>query len=274
MFKTSKDEIISGVLFSIAFLIIGIEIFKSEKIIMLSIIALFIPLALKHLKFQLAEEERQRQIEDEIPDMLLLASSIPDNARIDKLVDFISNNSNGPLKKEFNLAKNRIELGMPPEEALEKISERNSSKGLSRSIGMIINSIKSGADMSKAFRETAEDFIETNSITRERMAAMSLQKYTIIASCIIVPFVFAMVTSMVFKMDFSGINELGIGANEVTRKELLNAAEIGSIIYIAEFAIISSIFLGFQESRPKKSFLYAIILLIAGFIVYFFIKGF
>jgi flagellar protein FlaJ len=274
MFKISKNEVVSGFLFSIAILITGIEIFKSEKITLLSIPALFIPLALKHLKFQLAEEERQRQIEDEVPDILLLASSIPDNARIDKLVDFISNNSNGPLKKEFNLAKNRMESGMPPEEALEKISERNSSKSLSRSIGMIINSIKSGADMSTAFRETAEDFIETNSIIRERIAAMSLQKYTIIAACIIVPLVLAMVTSMVFKMDFSGINELGIGANESTRKELLNAAELGSIIYITEFTIISSIFLGFQENRPKKSFFYAIILLTTGFMVYFFIKGF
>lgn len=268
-----RDEIASGALFSLAFIACGLLIFRSEKIAALSVPAFFIPLAVRHLRTQLKEDEMARQIEDEVPDILLLASSLPDNSRIDRLVDFIADNSSSQLGKEFRKASERIWSGMPAEEALEKIKSCSNSRPLGRSIDMIINSLQSGADMSRAFREAADDFTETSSLLRERAAAMALQKYTVIAAAIVVPLVLAMVSSMVSGMDFSALDEFGIGTGEKERKEILGAAELGAAAYVAEFGAIASIFLGMHEGRPKKALLYAAMLMPTGLGIYFLAKG-
>jgi hypothetical protein len=44
-------------------------------------------------------------------------------------------------------------------------------------------------------------------------------------------------------------------------------------IYIAEYAIIASVFLGMQENNTKKAVIYAMFLLPASFVFYFLAKG-
>ena len=96
-----------------------------------------------------------------------------------------------------------------------------------------------------------------------------IEKYTLLlASGIIVPLVLGLIVGLVQGMDFSGIEEFGIGTNVSQRKELLGTALIAIQAYIAEYSIIASVFVSNQEGNIKKAIIYALILLPLSLIVF------
>ena len=127
--------------------------------------------------------------------------------------------------------------------------------------------------MSSVFRAAADDFFETNSLLRERNAALVIEKYTLLfAGGIIVPAVLGLLTGMVSGIDFSGLQELGLGETLPEKTGLFEITLLASRIYIAEYAVIASVFIAEQEGNQKKAFLYALFLLPASFAVNFLAK--
>lgn len=261
MHKVKKHLLLAGILLSGLVAVVGI-IQNSEKTMLLALPAFFLPFVLNYFYLRYEAEERKRKIEEEVPDVLLVASSLPEAQNISKVVGFAAKNSNGPIAEEFSIANSEITAGMPVEEALARISRRNNSASLERAIGMLVAALDSGANMASAFRETAEDFMETSSVLRERAASTALQKYTMLAaSAFLVPFILGKLASLVQGFSLSTLPELGIGMAENQRREILSAAGLGNIVYIAELAVIASLFIAFQEGNQKKAIVYAIFLL-------------
>ncbi len=210
-----------------------------------------------------------------MPNLLLIASSMPEKTSMKKLVEFMAEHGEGPIAEEFSIVAERVSANEPVEKALESLKRRNESLSLNRAVDLLVNSIKTGAPMNSIFRETAEDFMETNAILRERGASSAIEKYTLLlAGGIIVPLILGLLAGMIGNFEFTAISELGIGLSESARKELVEASLLGSIIYIAEYALIASVFVAFQEASQKKAVLYASVLLPLGLIVYFIGKGF
>ncbi len=263
-----------GAVIFIFVLFYGLFIVRSEKVAALSIPAFFIPGTLWYFYALYIVERRKKRIEDEVPDMLLLASSMPFGAGAQGVIGFMASTSNGPLAEEFRVANAQIQNGMPVHEALELMKRRNNSMPLARALDLIISALRTGAEMNVIFRETAEDFMETNSILRERGAGMTVQKYTLLlAGGIVVPLVLGLVSGMVIGMDFSSISELGIGMTQKQRAALEGASMLSGILYIVEYALFASVFVGFQEGNEKKAAVYAAILVPLGAMVYFIGRG-
>tara|TARA_Y100000310_G_scaffold339920_1_gene434121 strand:- start:5068 stop:5955 length:888 start_codon:yes stop_codon:yes gene_type:complete len=269
-----QESIVIGAVLFVAIIYLGLFVGKSENLAMFSVPIFFLPLLLNYFYRIYLFEKRKRKIEEEIPDLLLIASSLPDKTGFENLIRFMAETSEGPLGKEFEKAKAELQLGVSLENAFENIKKRNKSLALNRAIDLVLSALNSGAEMNVVFRETAEDFIETNSILRERNANTTIEKYTLLlAGGIIVPLILGLLAGMISGFNFSAISELGIGMSENQRKEIVEAALIGNVLYISEYALIASGFVAFQEGNQKKTILYAVLLIPIGLIVYFLGKG-
>ncbi len=226
--------------------------------------------ALLHYFFHLfLFEKNKREKEKIVPDILLQASIFPKGTSIIKIMKYISEADYGLMSLEFKKAFNETEKGKTVEKALNGISFRCKSEIISRAMNLLIQGNKSGVEMNKVFKETAEDILETQSIIQERIASVFIQKYTLIlAGGLIVPMLLGLITGFVNEMNFLGINELGLGMPAEERKEIIETALTANQIYILEYALIASFFISQQEGNTKKAFIYALILIPLGIISY------
>jgi len=237
--------------------------------VLLFVFCLFFP-ALLHYFFHLFSfEKNKREKEKVVPDILLQAGIFPKGTSIIKIIKYISEADYGLMSLEFKKAFNETEKGKTVENALNGISLRCRSEIISRAMNLLIQGNKSGAEMNKVFKETAEDILETQSIIQERIASVFIQKYTLIlAGGLIVPALLGLITGFVNEMNFLGINELGLGMAAEQRKEIIETALIANQIYILEYALIASFFISQQEGNTKKAFVYALILIPLGIVSY------
>ncbi len=245
-----------------------------ERLAILCVFVLFIPGALRYFFLAYKEEERRRKIDEAVPDMLLLAASMPPGSPVEKVISTMAMENSGPLSEEFAIARRQAATGMPAAKALELMAKRAGSRPLERAVSLVVGSMDSGAKMGEVFREAADDFMETNVILRERAASTAIGKYTmLLAGGLLVPLILGLVGGMVSGFDVSSLSGLGIGNSEQRAAELAAAAGLGSVIYIIEYALLASLFAAFQEGRQGKAVLYACFLLPAGLAVYFIARG-
>ncbi|MFH1664090.1 MAG: type II secretion system F family protein [archaeon] len=247
-FIAGLDLIYSGILFALSFFLPG----------------------LLHYFFHLFKfEKNKREKENLVPDILLQASIFPKGTPIIKIIKYISESDYGLMSKEFNKAFSETEKGKTIEDSLKDISLRCKSEIISRTMNLLIQGNRSGAEMNKVFKETAEDILETQSIIKERIASTFIQKYTLIlAGGIIVPALLGLIVGFINEMSFLGINELGLGMPAEQRKEIIEAALTANQIYLIEYALIASVFIAQQEGNTKKALVYALILIPLGVVCY------
>jgi len=242
---------------------------SEELFIAFPIIAFAVPL-LGNYFFQLLKfEKRKREIEEAVPDVLLQAASLPNNANFSNIAEYLARQNFGALSREFEKARVEISKGASVQEALRNISKRCRSSIVERMARLLTQGFESGADLSLVFRETAEDLIETRTILRERKAALTVQKLTLLfAGALIVPLVLGLLVGLVKGFDFESIADLGIGLQAVQRKELFNAALTANQAYIIEYAVIASVFVALIDNDLKKSIIYALALVPASLLAY------
>ncbi len=271
--KTAEELIklyfVSGLSFAI--LSIGVSFvfeFNSVNSFIFFVLCFVLPGLLHYFFYIFLFEKNKKEKEKEIPDVLLQAGIFPKGTSILKIIKYISQ-SDYAVSKEFNKALNEIQKGKSTENALKGISFRCKSEIISRAINLLIQGNKSGAEMNKVFRETAEDILETQSIIKERIASTLIQKYTLVlAGGIIVPALLGLITGFINEMNFIGISELGLGMNSIERQKIIEVSFNANQIYILEYAVIASVFIAQQEGNTKKALVYSLILIPLGIICY------
>jgi len=215
-------------------------------------------------------ERRKKRIEELMPDVLFQASLFSGTTPMEKIMEFIAQANYPIVSKEFRQALNEVEKGKSVEESLKGIARRNKSQVIDRTINLLIQGYRSGAEMNQVFKECAEDILGMQQITRERNAAMLIEKYTLFfAGGLLVPAVLGLVAGLVKKLDFTGLQSLDLGLSNPLRGSLLENALLGNQVYIIEYALIASAFIALQENHPKKAIVYALILLPAALIAYY-----
>ena len=242
---------------------------KELYIICLALASFLLPPVLHYSLRLYLEEQRKRGIERLVPDVLLQASVFPSGTPMTRIVKYLGEASYGELSQEFRKAHTELLLGSSVEEALGGMAKRVGSQSLSRALNLLVQGYNSGADMSQTFKEAAEDLLETQSILRERVSSLVVEKYTLLlAGGVIVPLVLALISGIVSGLNFDALPGLDLGLDARSRKELLNAALLGNQGYIAEYALIASLFIANQENNLRKAVLYALFLLPLSLAVY------
>ena len=108
-------------------------------------------------------------------------------------------------------------------------------------------------------------------LARDRKASLLIEKFTLLAAAgIVVPLILGIVGGIVESFDLESFSSLSLGGLDVfARKKLLRTALDCNQVYLAEFVLLSSLFLGLQENDWRKGILFALILLPLAFTVYF-----
>ena len=235
--------------------------------------ALLAPLTLSLLYYSYMLERRKQALEREAPMLLLQASVFPRGTPVSRIISYLARKENGLLGKEFLKAKKEITRGSSVEKALKALKERNKSAVIARLSDMLLIAYESGAWLGESFRELAEELLELKAMLAEKKAALAIERITLLAgSALIVPFILGVLVGMVFEFDFTGIEIAGF-SSQGQREELLAAAPIANNLYIIEYALIASVFLGWLDGSPKKAFVYALVLVPTSTIVFAFSQG-
>jgi len=220
---------------------------------------LFFPPLVFYFYLDFLKSSRQRAIEDELPNALFQIASFPKRTSMEKMIDSVASSGYGPLSEEFAKARKLVASGTAVPEALDSVRRNNSSLLLNRAISLLIESYRSGTDLSFALKEVAEDVFELQALVKESSSALSLQKYTLLAaSGILVPLILSLLLNTVSSLDFSlGAAEASSMVSSTPGRQALVASFVFSAqAYLVIFSAISSLFVALQEGNARRAVLY------------------
>ncbi len=133
-------------------------------------------------------------IEKYWPDSLrLIADTMKSGSSLDYAIREASSADFGPLSLEFNEIIRRLEMGDTMSQALNHMSLRIESKIVRRTITLIQECLKTGAQLADVLEEIAQDTKQVFRIKKERETKTLLQVIFIFAAgAVIAPFIFGL----------------------------------------------------------------------------------
>jgi flagellar protein FlaJ len=219
-------------------------------------------------------ENRRREMEERVADVLLQSSAFPAGTPTLQVIAYCAKPEFGVLGAEFAIAQRQIQRGASLEVALSDLSLRCDSRVVDWSVRLLLLAYSTGTDLSDAFRTAAEDLLETGAILRERSAALLVEKYTVLfAGGLLVPAVLGLLSAMVSQLDWSAFATLDLGTTAQQRLDLRDAAMTGIQLYLVEYAVVAGLFVGNQEGNIRRGLLYAAVLMPVGLIAFWIAKG-
>jgi Flp pilus assembly protein TadB len=211
-------------------------------------------------------DRRGKEIEENLSSALFQAAVHEKGTPIEKIIKDISKSSYGNLSKEFSIANKQIERCADVVIALKEISERNNSKILEIVIELLVKCYRVGKDIQLTIREMAEDIFEIESMLKERSAALSLQKYTILGGCVLLPIILGITINLVSGLEFP--------TSKITKEqmfEFFSVVKENCGIYIIAYVLFSSILISIQEGKKKNFIIYFMIFSIISSSLYYFV---
>jgi hypothetical protein len=228
-----------------------------------SIIFFMLPLVFYGI-FLYLEDSRTSQIESYMPDALFYASSLH-SFGLEKVVKELAFSNYGLLSSEFLKTYNQVKAGFSIKISLISLVERNNSLIIERGISLLIKIHDLGSSLENALRSTAEDIYDMFILMRERSSILSMMKYNLFVSALIVPAIFGAVISIVSSLDLTYISFL-LGEKSV---DLYPTILFSINIYLVEFSFLSSLFLADFSGSWKRFVIYLIFILPLTFILFF-----
>ena len=211
--------------------------FSLELALFLAFFSLALPPAVSFSVPHYLAAARVKKMESEIPDLLLQASSFPPGIGSHKLVSYLASHSTGELGKEFTSIERQLRAGATFEAAMAAFAKRADSGLLSRAVSLILQSARAGSDLTAALRATAEDLLDLQALYRERAAALTIERHTLLLSAaLVVPALLAVAVGIVKSFDFSELASLGFSAELEQQKSVLAAALLGNHVYLSFFS--------------------------------------
>ncbi len=264
-----KNSLYQGIVLGIIVLTVLTFLKVQETLLIFSILALIFPLIANYLIQMFLFEKRKQEIEKLIPDALLQASVFPKQTSIVTIISYLGKTNFGVLSQEFGKVNSEIEKGAAVEQALEHMKKRINSQTVNKAINLLIQGYHSGAEMNLIFKETAEEIMETQSLLQERIANLTIEKYTLIfAGGILLPLILGLIVGLINSLNIDLIQGIDFGLTIGERKKLFEAVLLSNQVYIFLYAIIASIFIAQTENNSKKAIVYATILVPLSLIIY------
>lgn len=238
----------------------------------LAIAVLFMPPLALYFLFEYLHSRKAREIEEKLPAALFQIAAFPRKTSMERVISSISKGDYGALSTEFAKAERQIKAGVGVSEALEEMGERSDSVLFNRTVALLVESYRSGADMSTAFKEIADDSFELQALSKESASSLALQKYTLlVGGGLLVPVILALLLNIVASLDFEGLE--GIALPEHARSLLMNAFIGANQVYLMMFAALASAFVALQEGTGRKGILYFALILPASMLAFHIVRG-
>ena len=201
-------------------------------------------------------DQKNEQIEQNLPDALFQASMLDSGMPLDKLFTDISKSNFGRISEEFAIIEKQVSAGSPILAALERSKQRVSSELFGRTIDVLKLCYTQGQKIHSVLHETANDMFELNSLVKERKAMISMQKYTILyGGGLIVPLILAMIINITSGLEFPNVKTLTV-ISQAERTGIIETITQASQVYVFLYVLFACIFVAHQEGRITKFIIY------------------
>ena len=218
------------------------------------LIIIVVGLGAPYIIYSLVAESRRKTIEQLLPDLLLLtASNIKSGLTIDRALLFSARPEFGELGQEFKKVAFHIYGGRPIDESFQMLTTKVKSTILARTVGLLVEGLKSGGAVAKLLEETAADIRNTELLQKEiQSSVMMYVMFIFMAAVLGAPFLFAISTFLVMSTtsmwdDMGDIDPefAGTGTIQISKPDIdLVAFQYFSIAAM----IITTVFSGFLIS--------------------------
>lgn len=242
----------------------------SDKMSFLFLLIPFSLIAVVYLSSKHFKSSDSREIDSALPSVLFHIASMPSGTPIEKILSEIANAKYGALSKRFLFCSKEISRGFSVSSSLARLSKKNDSKAFQFVSYLLLEHYKKGSDITSSFREIASDLLEFQSIERETISSLSLQKYTLLASaCFLVPAILGILFNFSSSLDFE------LSPFIITSQEnLYQAVLFSNQLYLVEFSVITSLFISLQEGNKRKAIFYVLLILPISLIIFNSLKEF
>ncbi|MFQ3275172.1 MAG: Flp pilus assembly protein TadB [Candidatus Nanohaloarchaea archaeon] len=137
-------------------------------------IALLVP----YLIVSIAAERRKNEIENVLPDALLLISAnLKSGVSIDKAFLMSARDEFGPLAEELRLTAMEMFSGEPVEDSLMEMEDRVKSELFKETLKLLVDGIQSGGNTAQLLESSAEDI--RNSLELQQEINSNIRMYVI-----------------------------------------------------------------------------------------------
>lgn len=137
-------------------------------------VALLVP----YLLVSIAAERRKNEIENVLPDALLLISAnLKSGVSIDKAFLMSARDEFGPLAEELRLTAMEMFSGEPVEESLMEMEDRVKSELFKETLKLLVDGIQSGGNTAQLLESSAEDI--RNSLELQQEINSNIRMYVI-----------------------------------------------------------------------------------------------
>lgn len=216
---------------------------------------------------KLRAEKRKKNLEKDLATAMHQAAILSTYLPPDEVIKSLSE-GNTVLAEEFRHINLSIGRGEDPEIALRHIAKKSGSVLFEKAADILAMGYRTGADISEPLIKIGDEISLRLQAQRERDVSLTIQKYTLLASAgFIVPLLLGIVSSFSQSMaaQFSGF-DIGMGTGN---DALISSAILGSRIYAAICAVLSSFFVTYLENkRWFFAVVYAAVLLPCSLVLY------
>jgi len=201
----------------------------------------------------------------------LIADTMKSGSSFDYALREASSADFGPLSFEFNEVLRRLEMGDTTQDALSHLSLRVDSRIVRRTITLIKECLRTGAQLSEVLNEIANDTKYQFRIKRERITKTMLQVIFIFAAgAVIAPFIFGL-TSIITKFLISVAVSSGIATGDaiIAAESSQNAISVLLDIYVAlEVFAASAIVSLMRDGKVTNMFIFFPAMISIAYVIY------
>ena len=285
--KTSPETFIGWALFfgvvASFFLTIATASYTPLPPLAMFVIGFLIFEFLIYVWLSLNVSSKAKQVEEALPDALqLMSSNIRAGLTIDKALLLAARPEFGALEEEIRRVGKETMAGRNLTDALARMTLHIKSEDLSRTVELVLNSIKSGGQLADILDQTAEDLRDQQIIRKEISASVLMYVlFIFIAISIGAPALYAMSGFLVnllsrnmamiakeMPKDFDGAGSMPIKMTGTS----INTAFIFrySIISLSVSCIFGAMIIGLiLKGEEKEGFKFLPIMLVIAFALYF-----
>lgn len=251
-------------------IIFGVAFFFIDSRVGILVFAIILDLGVGYPYYKY--NKNLEEIEKYWPDALrLVADTMKSGSSLDYALREASSADFGPLSKEFDEVIRRLEMGDTMAQSLDHMALRIESKIVRRTITLINECLKTGAQLAEVLEEIANDTKQMFRIKKERVTKTMLQVIFIFAAGgVIAPFIFGLTNVItMFLTDISA--NAGVATAEalfaatVTQKAMSMLLDIYLLIEVAAAAIIVSLM---RQGNFTNAIVFFPLMTIISFIIY------
>jgi len=221
----------------------------------------------------LLEEKRISQIEKNFPNALReIAYLLKTGGTYEYAIRELTSYDYGPLNDELENVLLRLEQGYNFEDSLNIIAENVDSNIVKKTIGIIIDSIKSGASLSDILEDLSEDMRKMYKLELDRKSKTIMQMLFIFAAGVLIaPAIYGLVVTLI---DFlmSVTTSAGLASAEAIAQGIYVRDLLETVLLLFVFiqSLSSAIIVIFMRERKNaKILLYLPIFLLCAYISFY-----